>query len=64
MSLLYEHLTTMPGTIISFVSQIKKKMEVHFWSFLIIQNVFKIQTQAKLTIYYFLMKYPEETVKK
>lgn len=63
MSLLYEHLTTMPGTIISFVSQIKK-MEVHFWSFLIIQNVFKIQTQPKLTIYYFLMKYPEETVKK
>lgn len=41
-----------------------KKMEVNFWSFLMVQNVFKIQTQAKITNYYILMKYPEERVKK
>lgn len=39
-------------------------MQVHFWSFLMLQNVFIIQTQAKITNYYILMKYPEERVKK
>lgn len=41
-----------------------KKVEIHFWSLLMAQNVFKIKTQAKITNYYILMKYPEERVKK